>query len=729
MPNNPDPHDVEHQKTNNESESSNSSGETNDELPSGKAILKSKRSYKEYKKKVKEIFLKKLRGKSQKKSAKSFIKTKKHHTCFSENLNIRSENYSITEKNIAPNNHPFMSDWQFNNEVVSHTSLEPDLPSLESNVTSENNLEPSSNIFIGNPKLIRPLTFRECVAKAAIITITPRTQVNTWLYFLAPFGDLPKSYKTLLSTSREQDVKEINGNHWYKPSVTLEIILAIENLNLSSITIDIHVDGIPIGAKEVWPVTGFIREIKKPVLLVAFEGVKKPDRKELLEDLFIEINDMIEGGLPVGDSIITVKFGNLLCDAPARAFALNIVSHNATNACYKCWAQSFKKVCRNPRGRKSKSRPSFPVFCNKKRTDAQFRAKQQFSQISTETHHRSEEKLEIEILNVDIISCVPIDYMHTILLGIMKNQLLTVWCKEDLTFCEKLDEYLSKIKDCIPKEFPRKCRSYRDDWKATEFRLFLLYIGPVVLKHILDTNKYTHFLKLCLAIRIMCSDETVMMRNLNIAENLMFEFVAEYEILYPLQPISYNLHMANHLVEICREQKINLDKFSCFPGENFLQKLKNFYERGPSPLKQIIKRFSEEKVYDEIQSLKEFECRLQQQIGDTNFFKKCEIKNFTIGVDKKNSFIKAKDFIISVQSIENRGNVVVFKGLPCCIVKDVFDQPMSSRGFGMFYVNMLSNANAMEFTNKEISHKFLSIPQPNGVTALVELLHGNESAS
>lgn len=53
--------------------------------------------------------------------------------------------------------------------------------------------------------------------------------------------------------------------------------------------------------------------------------------------------------------------------------------------------------------------------------------------------------------------------------------------------------------------------------------------------------------------------------------------------------------------------------------------------------------------------------------------KKCQIKNFTIGIGDKNSFVKAKDFILSVHSIEYRESVVILTDHPWVIVKDVLD--------------------------------------------------------
>lgn len=43
-----------------------------------------------------------------------------------------------------------------------------------------------------------------------------------------------------------------------------------------------------------------------------------------------------------------------------------------------------------------------------------------------------------------------------------------------------------------------------DRWKAVEFQIFVFYTGPVVLKKILSTEKYEHFLYWHVAIRVLC---------------------------------------------------------------------------------------------------------------------------------------------------------------------------------------------------------------------------------
>ena len=61
----------------------------------------------------------------------------------------------------------------------------------------------------------------------------------------------------------------------------------------------------------------------------------------------------------------------------------------------------------------------------------------------------------------------------------------------------------------MPSEFARQPRqlSEMDRWKATEFRQFLLYTGPVALHGILHTDVYKHFLVLSVAVLLLLDDD------------------------------------------------------------------------------------------------------------------------------------------------------------------------------------------------------------------------------
>lgn len=70
-----------------------------------------------------------------------------------------------------------------------------------------------------------------------------------------------------------------------------------------------------------------------------------------------------------------------------------------------------------------------------------------------------------------------------------------------------MSNVLNLFKKHVPVEFVRKSRSLVEckRFKATEFRLFLLYTGPVVLQKVISLKQYQNVIALSVAISIMCS--------------------------------------------------------------------------------------------------------------------------------------------------------------------------------------------------------------------------------
>lgn len=100
-----------------------------------------------------------------------------------------------------------------------------------------------------------------------------------------------------------------------------------------------------------------------------------------------------------------VSRGISICDAPAKSFVLNIKGHNGYFSCTKCTLEGhFENTL---------------YFCETnfiKRTNHTFRAK-----LHPE-HHIGRTLIE-DIPDFNMIDSVPIDYMHCILLGVMKRLL------------------------------------------------------------------------------------------------------------------------------------------------------------------------------------------------------------------------------------------------------------------------------------------------------------------
>ena len=115
------------------------------------------------------------------------------------------------------------------------------------------------------------------------------------------------------------------------------------------------------------------------------------------------------------------------------------------------------------------------------------------------------------------------------------------------------------------------CLSFRQR-KATEFRLFLLYTGPVVLKGKLTPALYKNFMCLSVAIRILLNNNSNS-ESYDYAEKLLKCFVEGVSEHYGDEQLVYNVHSLIHLADDARKYG-SLNTISCFPFESFLGHLK-----------------------------------------------------------------------------------------------------------------------------------------------------------
>ena len=103
----------------------------------------------------------------------------------------------------------------------------------------------------------------------------------------------------------------------------------------------------------------------------------------------------------------------------------------------------------------------------------------------------------LDLHNFDCVSKVPLDYMHLVLLGVVKRMITFLMkgpkiCRiSNAQICEISDRLVS-FSGKMPSEFSRQPRSLQEFkyWKATELMQLLLYTGPIVFKSILPKAFY-----------------------------------------------------------------------------------------------------------------------------------------------------------------------------------------------------------------------------------------------
>lgn len=411
--------------------------------------------------------------------------------------------------------------------------------------------------------------------------------------------------ETIINNSDDfiNDKKEIGENLNDISSGT--IYKSLPNLERRKITLTLNTDGVQIfksKSKSLWPVQVIINELNsnvrfqtKNILCVAlWFHIKHPSMKMILKPLIEELNNLKRNGLTMKINNITYVFDiTVICatlDAPAKASVQNLINHNGYHSCHYCEARGTKygkTHVRYPYNIKLKMRTHKKAVKQMKKASKIKKNVVGFKGISA----------MIALPSFNVIDCFAIDYMHSVLLGIVRR-LLKLWFdpqKQRKEYnlrkhVEKVNEKILKIK--LPSEIQRKPRiiTERNTWKANEFRCWLLFYSIGILNNILPQKYLDHYIHLIKCIEIYLKP-TINKNDLQIARNQMKIFLQKFEELYGLQNMVYNLHTLQHLAD-CVDHLGPLWAYSNFPFENNNGKLARYVNSPKSVLNQIWTKYS-----------------------------------------------------------------------------------------------------------------------------------------
>ncbi len=405
------------------------------------------------------------------------------------------------------------------------------------------------------------------------ITTTAVSDLLKMLRNFEPFSALPKDGRTLLKTKNQAIVSVLgDGKYSYfgiEKNIKAQLLeLPSEIINSNRLDLEISVDGLPISKStraQLWPIQCSVVNVEqdlKPFVVAIYYGNSKPNDVSLyFEPLLQELRTLMQTGMILNSNFVKIRLVRIIADAPARAFVKQCKIHNSYHSCEKC----------TERGQ-FKGRVIFPNHTSEVRSDESFKL-----QVDKD-HHTGVSPFTS--LNFGLVSGAPLDYMHLVCLGVTKK-LLKAWVKGPLPYKIKTKDIitistsLSNLSRTCPNEFNRKPRTLKelDLWKATEFRSFLLYTGPVVLKRVLSSKLYNHFMIFSTAIRILASPCATNLEWNTYADKLLQKFVSLIPTLYSQEFLVYNVHS---LVHLCKDAMKHgpLDKFSAFKYENNMQVIK-----------------------------------------------------------------------------------------------------------------------------------------------------------
>lgn len=513
--------------------------------------------------------------------------------------------------------------------------------------------------------------------------------------------ELPREARTLLNTPRgnvSDAFRHVTPGNYFHFGLKKGLLFVSEKLKIRDevLFIQVNFDGLPIHkstTKSFWPILCSIYRYPKSIFLVgAYYGSNKPeDPNDYLRDFIHELNDVLCNGL----NGFHIKFRCCSCDTPARHFVLNVKTHGAYYGCERC--------CQ--KGVTTERRRVFLEMNSIQRTDFSFRSRDQ------SCHHYGSSPFEA-IQDIDMVSDFPIDYMHSVCRGVTFKMLEELRTGDTQRLSSKLlhdmSTKLEALRTDVVSEFSRKPRSmkYLGMWKATELRLFLLYLAPIVIPKYCSPEYALCFNSLTVVTRIFTSPHDN--AYFCYAKELIKTAVTQLRDIFGDKILVYNVHSLCHIADDV-EKFGTLDSFSCFQYENFLRFVKRVVRSPRLPLQQLINR-----VYETDQCLghcisdsKPFACLSSElfldkenvlnfpMIDDSQYFRKLNINSGSCVIEGNSTADQyvcltgspLRPFKVAYFAFNKASGNTYIIGWTLKVVGDVFEAPLPSNKIGFLKVS------------------------------------------
>lgn len=591
-------------------------------------------------------------------------------------------------------------------------------------------IDPDEDFVSGNAEEEPYNNARTKLAEWAANRNLSHSALSELLAILLELGlDLPKDPRTLLSSLKECQVKEMGQGSYYHFGLANAILSELKITNKSELTTDtltvrVNVDGLPLSRSsnmQLWPILGKIVELPKARVFIigVYAGPCKPESvNDYMHDFTEDLKVVTVAGVTFNGKHYNVPLPDaFICDTPARAFLKCIKGHGGYSSCERCTQYGIYLD----------GKVVFPDMDSSSRTDTQF------DQMSDEDHHHS--KSPLHGLGIGMVSSFPLDYMHLVCLGIVRK-LIALWfkgplqCRISSSTLSAISDHLKLCRQSLPRSFSRKPRSLTEynQWKATEFRQFLLYTGPVVLFQRLPRQQYKNFLVLSTAMRILLSP--LCREYYGYAQKLLRCFVTNFAKIYGTTFLVNNTHSLLHLADDAKRYG-PLDSVSCFPFENYLGQLKKLVRKPQKPVQQIVRRVYERQLFahmPEELSVKDVKLTQPHESGPM-------LAEFPIQQYAQYKMYKHKDTIISnfpgTNCYELEGRVVIVRNIVHSsavthVVYELFETgtcffnyPINSTSLGVCLLSklsgQLSSAPVANFTKPlfllPLQNMFVALPQ------------------
>lgn len=537
---------------------------------------------------------------------------------------------------------------------------------------------------------------------------------------------VPKCTKTLMQTPKRAVQPQVMEPGEFIYFGIEDSLIEIDDPSLrdaDAIVLKVSSDGVPLfksSMRQLIPLTGEIVGFKEIPLfpIMIYSGCAKPySADEYFHEFCSEAMRLMREGVKVTSEQINKPFSILYFggDAPQRAWMKGVIGHTGKHGCSVC----------DQIGKKINGRLTYSTTRGCPRTDETFALR------SSLEHHQPEflnRPSLLESCGFGMVTQFPIETMHLIDLGIQKKTLKMIVNKEcnlnvTVEGLIEMERKLLELYHYIPRaEFARRPRTFTElcRWKATEGRLFALYIGIVVLKDNVQEEMYNHFLHLTCAYRLISTSDAQV--NCKTADTLFGRYVENFGAIYGEDRLSYNVHNLLHICEYVMRYGA-VDEFAAYRNENYQQLLKGFVRKPTKILQQISNRMEEVKHLKNEITTSGFIFEGRPLYPGCPTYHGYKFDSFLLRSSMADAYCQiSPDIQFRVErfvTLVNGEKIVVGRRFLKC--EPFFDYPMDSREVGIFMCYNLSQQLEV-FPINLIQSKLINLPYKDK-NVLVAMLH------
>lgn len=276
-----------------------------------------------------------------------------------------------------------------------------------------------------------------------------------------------------------------------------------------------------------------------------------------------------------------------------------------------------------------------------------------------------------------------------------------------------------------PSEFNRSVKDLRQfkQFKCTQYRVFLLYLSIVVLKDVLPSFQYDHFLLLFSGVRIL-SDEKMFKLNNSVAKKMLQDYAEILGTNFGKFRLIFSFHMLIHLADECLIQNAPLDRFAMWEFETANAKLKRFTRRQGAYLQQSYNRTVEmyensSKVVARLPNYPLLKLEISNSFDKANSCsKKCffriEFETFMLDTTYANRWFltisgKIVQFEKAIQVTDTICTTIKIQGKTVINKTNFFEKPLSSSLLNIYECRDKKLAKSAEFDVKDVDSKMFMI--------------------